>query len=172
MQDWHDLVGSYYPQRDNIFICKMSIKTKYISLPARATTRLLACRITCRHSSLSRLYPSVSSTQWHPFISQQCGRDAMFDLSAWGPNLLKLEHECLASAAGPASGSGGSAMTATDRRPRKTSRCSGAASDAREENHNHNAAITAVSNSPGWSAPPSLSQCLSSTSRHPTQQAH
>lgn len=46
-----------------------------------------------------------------------------------------------------------------DRRPQKTSRCYGAALEAEEENHNHNAAITAVSKSPGWSA-----MCFSSVS--------
>lgn len=58
----------------------------------------------------------------------------MFDLSAWGPNLLKLERGCSASGAAglPAGGCGGSAMTATDRRPSQTSRCSGAASHAEE----------------------------------------
>ena len=33
------------------------------------------------------------------------GCDAMFDLSAWGPNLLKLEPKCLESATGPVCGS-------------------------------------------------------------------
>lgn len=77
---------------------------------------------------------------------------AVFDLSAWGPNLLKLDCECLVSASGPVCRSRGSALAAADRSPRKASRCYGAALDAEEENQNQNAAITAVSKSPGWSA--------------------
>lgn len=105
-----------------------------------------------------------------PFVrcaldSPQCFWDSVFDLSARGPNLLKLDCECLVSAAGPVCRSRGSTA---DRRPRKTSRCYGAALDEEEENHNYNAAITMVSKSPGWSAVCFHSASAALTASHTT----
>lgn len=103
----------------------------------------------------------------------------VFDLSAWGPNLLKLERGCSASGAAgpPAGGCGGSAMTGTDRKPSQTSRCSGAASHAEKEkpqsqcsNYGESEILWA-----GARCGPSLSLSLAASrqrSQHPTQQAH
>lgn len=85
-------------------------------------------------------------------VAQQCCWEAVFDLSAWGPNLLKLDCECLVSASGPVCGRRGIVIAAADRRPQKANRCYGAALDAEDENQNHNVAVMAVSKSPGWSA--------------------
>lgn len=68
-------------------------------------------------SAVGRRILYSSSGEWGALISQQCCWGAVFDLSAWGPNLLKLDCECLVSASGPVCGSRGSAIAAADRRP-------------------------------------------------------
>lgn len=81
----------------------------------------IPCWQPCHEYTLT--FVNSARASWCCFISQQRGCDAMFDLSAWGPNLLKLEPKWVVSATVPVCRSKGSAMTAADRRPRQTNRC-------------------------------------------------
>lgn len=105
--------------------------------PSRLQTLLFACMAGSHAGTRASCDCILLSATLSDMLLHHSGaaEKPVFDLSAWGPNLLKLERGCSVSGAAgpPASGCGGSAMTATDRRPRQTSRCSGAASQAEEE---------------------------------------